>query len=268
MKRGKNWKLWKNELHFGALENVKESFVFSPRHCVPCAAYTFSHDWFILHSCVFTLNYLSTSLDVDVVVVDIASSFSTEFLPFTSGSNRIILYLFHTSSTRMRTHHTLWTNFEQETNICYHSYKCCCSRRCLYCFSFRFCAPAFFLFSVCRYLVLMCCAHWTRKTNKVMFYSPCTTSNMNFLPLPVPSVLAFRHSSSSSSLLFLSLCSSRVMYVFSFISTNVLIVSFVWLVQLPNACFLVSFNTYSTCPYCSLFISRLGDVGGGCCCLG
>lgn len=120
---------------------VRQDIVCPVQH-IP--VYTFSHDWFILHSCVFTLNYLSTSLDVDVVVVDIASSFSTEFLPFTLGSNRIILYLFHTSSTRMRTHYTLWTNFEQETNICYHSYKCCCSRRCLYCFSFRFCAPAFF----------------------------------------------------------------------------------------------------------------------------
>lgn len=34
----------------------------------------------------------------------------------------------------------------------------------------------FFLFSVLRYLVPMCCAHSTRKTNKVMFYSHCTTS--------------------------------------------------------------------------------------------
>lgn len=79
---------------------------------------------------------------------------------------------------------------------------------------------------------------------------------MNFLPLPVRRACwCF-----DILLLLLLLCcfyrnalaSSRVMYVFSFISTNVLIVSFVWLVQLPNTCFLVSFNTYFTCSCGSL----------------
>lgn len=83
---------------------------------------------------------------------------------------------------------------------------------------------------------------------------------MNFLPLPV------RRACWCFDILLLLCCfyrnalaSSRVMYVFSFISTNVLIVSFVWLVQLPNACFLVSFNTYFTCSCCSLSLSSSLD---------
>lgn len=106
------------------------------------------------------------------------------------------------------------------------------------------------LFSLLVFCVLVCCVHCTRKRNKVMFHLHCTTSIWTFsrsqchLCWWVVLLLLFS---------WVSLCTACVYFLFSFILNETSSYLFIMVVLLPNACFLVSFNTYFTCFFSSRF---------------